>query len=62
MATVYYGLDLGKTTQDVAIGTATNGTDIEVVIDETAIDSKAAALRQLDYIKDAIINNDYPFA
>jgi hypothetical protein len=62
MAKVYYGVNLGQHTQDVAIGTVTNGTNIEVAIDETVIADKGDALLQLEYLKDAIINNVYPFA
>lgn len=62
MATVYYGLNKGQHTQDVAVQTSTNSTSIELRVDEAAIGAREDALVLLDYLKNALINNAYPFA
>lgn len=59
MAKHYIGIDAGKGPKDIVIGTSTTGLGIEVVIDDTKIDSKAQAYGLLEHIKGRLVVGEW---
>lgn len=62
MAKVYYGLNKGQPIESVAIGTASNGTDVEVSVDTTKATGREDLLLALANIEAQILKQNYPFA
>lgn len=60
MASRYYGLNRGQTEQNVAEGSSTNSTDLEVVFDLTKNLTKSEILVLLEMIKNHIIKGNFP--
>lgn len=60
MATHYIGIDAGKGSKDIVIDTSSTGLGIEVVIDDTKIDSKAQAYALLEHLKGRIVVGEWP--
>lgn len=65
MASKYFGVDVGgQTAPDVTIDSSTTSSDVELVVDDTAVipgaqSSKRELLDALDAIRLAILADDY---
>lgn len=62
MAQNYFGVNVGEHKQDVAVGTSTNSTDVEVRVDLAKATTREQALLAVDAIVSAMFEKGYPAA
>ena len=59
MASNYYGLNKGQHQQDVATGTSTQSTDVELRVDTSKITSKEDAILAVTQILNAFVQSNF---
>jgi len=60
MALRYFGIERGASEETVTQGSSTTSKDVEVVVDLAANMDKGEVLRQVDLIKNRILENIWP--
>lgn len=56
----YYGVNKGKNLDTAVVGTSTNTTDVEIVVNATNVTDKVALLVALEALEAFIVKSNYP--
>lgn len=56
----YYGINKGENEYQAVVGTSTNSTDVEIVVNATNITTREALLVALEKLENFIIRQNYP--
>jgi hypothetical protein len=59
MASRYYGMDRGQTTDDIDEGSSTTSSDVEIVINLAKSLTRAEVLQIMDMLKERIIEEPW---
>lgn len=62
MASVYYGVNLGQHDADVAIGTSTNSTDVELRVDTSKITTREQVNELVATLHAQVLKQAFPYA